>query len=194
MNRRIVLIDNFDSFTYNLVDYFYRCGAAVEVVRNNRRVGDILQLEPEALVLSPGPESPSKAGNLMPILEHFADKLPILGICLGHQAIGELFGAKIVKAKAPMHGKISIINQIAPHPEVYEGLPEQMEVVRYHSLVIDNPPPFLYPTAITKEHEIMSVRHESLPIHGLQFHPEAILTRFGLDMLQNWLNSLSIAG
>lgn len=187
----ILLIDNYDSFTYNLVDYLERLGKQVEVFRND--VFDIQSLEEqrwEGVLLSPGPGIPSAAGALMPILKSAIGKLPVLGVCLGHQAIGEMFGASLIRAIKPMHGKESLIS----HDDfgVFQGLPNPLSVVKYHSLVLDEStmPSELLVTARSLEGEIMGCRHKSLPIEGVQFHPEAWLTDRGIDVLANWVSGL----
>jgi anthranilate synthase/aminodeoxychorismate synthase-like glutamine amidotransferase len=192
MALKIVLIDNYDSFTWNLVDYFYRCGVQLQVIRNDRTLDQLKQLQVDALVLSPGPESPQKAGNLMQFVEHFHDKLPMFGICLGHQAIGEFFGANLKKGLKPMHGKISTI-RILEKEGLYKDLPNHFDVVRYHSLVLDNLPADLMQTAISQEAELMSMRHVSLPICGVQYHPEAVLTQNGLALIKNWLDDILLS-
>lgn len=185
---RLLLIDNFDSFTYNLWDYFLRLGASCEVLRNDR-LGHI-RLDGDAydgIVLSPGPGRPEDAGGMMEVLAACQKALPILGICLGHQAIGLMFGASLVKASKPMHGKTSVISHTGG--SVFRGLPARLSVMRYHSLVLDDfPDAHLEKTAWTDEGEVMAFRHRSLPLSGLQFHPESIQTGHGLDMLGNWLD------
>ncbi|MFZ6666022.1 anthranilate synthase component II [Peijinzhouia sedimentorum] len=192
MAANIVLVDNYDSFTWNLVDYFHRCGVQLQVIRNDVSLAKLQQLQADALVLSPGPESPQKAGNLMQFVEHFHDKLPIFGICLGHQAIGEFFGANLKKGLKPMHGKISTI-KILEQQGLYKDLPNQFDVVRYHSLVLDNLPTELIQTAISQEAELMSMRHATLPICGVQYHPEAVLTQNGLALIKNWLDDILLS-
>jgi anthranilate synthase component 2 len=188
----ILLIDNFDSFTYNLADYITQCGAACTVVRNNENLTSISEKEYKAIVLSPGPQTPEKAGNLMQILDYYSTRLPILGICLGHQAIGKYFGASLEKAKTPMHGKISAIHF---QPDfIFDQLPQQTTVVRYHSLILKELPVVLEAIAFSEQEEIMAIRHRTLPIRGLQFHPEAALTLHGLKMIQNWIKYNQIAG
>ncbi len=186
----ILLLDNFDSFTYNLVDYFGQLNIECDVLRNDLPLEKIKAGNYHGVVLSPGPENPQKAGNLMAVLEHYELKLPILGICLGHQAIGEYFGAELVKAEKPMHGKISEI--ICTDQGMFGGVPPKTEIVRYHSLILRDLPPSLVSTATTAKGEIMAIKHLSLPIWGLQFHPEAILTTFGLKMLENWVETFQI--
>lgn len=189
--KKILLLDNFDSFTYNLLDYLGRVGLACEVHRNNVPLSTILKTHYAGLLLSPGPGKPQEAGNLMEILAYFQDKLPILGVCLGHQAIGEFFGAKLMKAQKPMHGKISKI-RLVNESILFKNLPKQFGVVRYHSLVLSNLPECLKVTALSPENEIMALEHKFLPICGVQFHPEAALTDFGLQMIENWARSLKI--
>lgn len=185
---RVLLLDNFDSFTYNLADYFGRLGANCHVVRNNIPFSEIISQQYDAVVLSPGPSEPTQAGCLMQVIAHYENRLPMLGICLGHQALGLHFGAKLKRAAKPMHGKISMIQTHLQNPKtLFRGLPPQLEVVRYHSLILEELPDCLCVTASTAEAEIMGFVHENLPIEGLQFHPEAILTQQGLAMLGNWL-------
>ena len=193
---RLLMVDNYDSFTYNIVQYFGELGAEVEVFRND----EITVAEIEArlnagqldrLVISPGPCSPAEAGISVAAIQHFAGKLPILGVCLGHQAIGAAFGAAfggtIVRAQELMHGKTSVIT--TTQKGVFAGLPEKFTVNRYHSLAIERAscPDVLEVTAWTDDGEIMGVRHKTLPIEGVQFHPESILTEHGHAMLKNFL-------
>ena len=188
MNAKILMIDNYDSFTYNIVQYFGELGAAVTVVRNDEiTLADIAAHAPTHLVISPGPCSPAEAGISVAAIQHFAGKLPILGVCLGHQAIGAAFGGKIVRAQQLMHGKTSVIS--TTQQGVFAGLPAQFTVNRYHSLAIERSscPAELELTAWTDDGEIMGVRHKSLPIQGVQFHPESILTEHGHAMLKNFL-------
>jgi anthranilate synthase component 2 len=184
----ILMIDNYDSFTYNIVQYFGELGAAVTVVRNDEiTLADIAAHAPTHLVISPGPCSPAEAGISVAAIQHFAGKLPILGVCLGHQAIGAAFGGKIIRAQQLMHGKTSVIS--TTQQGVFAGLPAQFTVNRYHSLAIERSscPAELELTAWTDDGEIMGVRHKSLPIQGVQFHPESILTEHGHAMLKNFL-------
>jgi len=188
MNAKILMVDNYDSFTYNIVQYFGELGAAVTVVRNDEvSLADIAAHAPTHLVISPGPCSPAEAGISVAAIQHFAGKLPILGVCLGHQAIGAAFGGKIIRAQQLMHGKTSVIS--TTQQGVFAGLPEQFTVNRYHSLAIERSscPAELELTAWTDDGEIMGVRHRSLPIQGVQFHPESILTEHGHAMLKNFL-------
>ena len=189
----LLMIDNYDSFTYNLVQYFGELGADVQVYRNDQiSIEKIEALAPAHLVISPGPCTPNEAGVSIAAIEHFAGKLPILGVCLGHQSIGQAFGGKIVHAKQIMHGKTSMVK----HSDVgvFKGLNNPFEATRYHSLVIeqDSLPDCLEVTAWTETEdgevdEIMGVRHKELQIEGVQFHPESILTQHGHDMLKNFL-------
>ena len=188
MTTKLLMIDNYDSFTYNIVQYFGELGAAVTVVRNDEvSLADIAAQAPTHLVISPGPCSPAEAGISVAAIQHFAGKLPILGVCLGHQAIGAAFGGQIVRAQQLMHGKTSVIS--TTQQGVFAGLPAQFTVNRYHSLAIERSscPAELELTAWTDDGEIMGVRHRSLPIQGLQFHPESILTEHGHAMLKNFL-------
>ncbi len=188
MKAKILMIDNYDSFTYNIVQYFGELGAAVTVARNDEiTLADIAAHAPTHLVISPGPCSPAEAGISVAAIQHFAGKLPILGVCLGHQAIGAAFGGKIIRAQQLMHGKTSVIS--TTQQGVFAGLPAQFTVNRYHSLAIERSscPAELELTAWTDDGEIMGVRHKSLPIQGVQFHPESILTEHGHAMLKNFL-------
>jgi len=189
---KLLMIDNYDSFTYNIVQYFGELGAEVEVFRNDEiTVAEIAARldagQLDRLVVSPGPCSPAEAGISVAAIQYFAGKLPILGVCLGHQAIGAAFGGKIIRAQALMHGKTSVIT--TTQQGVFAGLPAQFTVNRYHSLAIEKSscPAVLEVTAWTDDGEIMGVRHKTLPIQGVQFHPESILTEHGHAMLKNFL-------
>ena len=189
---RLLMVDNYDSFTYNIVQYFGELGAEVEVFRNDEiTVADIeARLKAgqlDRLVISPGPCSPAEAGISVAAIQHFAGKLPILGVCLGHQAIGAAFGGTIIRAQELMHGKTSVIT--TTQKGVFAGLPEKFTVNRYHSLAIERAtcPDVLEVTAWTDDGEIMGERHKTLPIEGVQFHPESILTEHGHAMLKNFL-------
>jgi len=185
---KLLMIDNYDSFTYNLVQYFGELGAQVEVFRNDEiTVAGIEQRRPDRLVVSPGPCSPAEAGISVAAIRHFAGTLPILGVCLGHQAVGAAFGGTIVRARELMHGKTSVITTTGEG--VFAGLPRQFTVNRYHSLAIEQAscPHDLATTAWTDDGEIMGVRHRELAIQGVQFHPESILTEHGHAMLRNFL-------
>lgn len=181
----ILLLDNFDSFTYNLVDYFNQLGVECVVKRNDVSLEEIVSMDYDGLVISPGPETPQKSGNLMQVLKYFYDKTPVLGICLGHQAIGEFFGAKLVKALKPMHGKISKVVHQQNH--LFEDIPITFNVVRYNSLLLEEINTPLKVIAETDQEEIMAICHQKLPVWGVQFHPEAALTEYGLQLLKNWL-------
>jgi len=184
----LLMIDNYDSFTYNLVQYFGELGEQVKVVRNDEMdVEAIAALDPERIVLSPGPCTPNEAGVSLEVIRRLAGKKPILGVCLGHQAIGQAFGGRIVHARQLMHGKVSLIHHEGKG--VFGGLPTPYEATRYHSLAIERGscPPELEITAWTDDGEIMGVRHRSLPIEGVQFHPESILTQHGHALLRNFL-------
>ena len=185
---KLLMVDNYDSFTYNIVQYFGELGADIEVFRNDEiDLEGIAQRKPDRLVISPGPCSPAEAGISVAAIQHFAGKLPILGVCLGHQSIGAALGGKIVRAQELMHGKTSVIQ--TTQQGVFRNLPEKFTVNRYHSLAIDRAscPADLEITAWTDDGEIMGVRHKSLAIEGVQFHPESILTEHGLAMLKNFL-------
>ena len=190
MTKRIklLMVDNYDSFTFNIVQYFGELGAEVEVYRNDEiTLEGIAARAPDRLVISPGPCSPKEAGISVAAIQHFAGKMPILGVCLGHQSIGAAFGGQIVRAQELMHGKTSVITTTGEG--VFRSLPTQFTVNRYHSLAIARAscPNELKVTAWTEDGEIMGVRHASLPIEGVQFHPESILTEHGHAMLQNFL-------
>lgn len=185
---KLLMVDNYDSFTFNIVQYFGELGAEVEVFRNDEiTLEGIAERQPDRLVISPGPCSPAEAGISVSAISHFAGKLPILGVCLGHQSIGAAFGGKIIRAQELMHGKTSVIH--TTQEGVFAGLPQQFTVNRYHSLAIDRVscPPCLKVTAWTDDGEIMGVRHTELDIEGVQFHPESILTEHGHAMLNNFL-------
>ena len=185
---KVLMVDNYDSFTFNIVQYFGELGADVEVFRNDEiTLEGISERQPDRLVISPGPCSPVEAGISVAAIQHFAGKLPILGVCLGHQSIGAAFGGQIVRAKTLMHGKTSVISNT--QSGVFAGLPSQFTVNRYHSLAIDRTtcPVELSVTAWTNDGEIMGVRHNELDIEGVQFHPESILTEHGHAMLRNFL-------
>ena len=167
------------------MDYFQQLGKECHVVRNDIPLNEITKLNYSGVVLSPGPETPAKAGCLMEVIDFYHKKTPMLGICLGHQAIGEFFGARLCKAARPMHGKLSKIE--TNQKGAFHGLPKIFEVVRYHSLVLDQLPKALKISAQTEADEVMALQHGSLPLEGLQFHPEAVLTEHGLQMLKNWL-------
>jgi len=189
----LLMIDNYDSFTYNLVQYLGELGQDVRVYRNDQiTIGEIAALEPDHIVVSPGPCTPNEAGVSVAVIRAFAGKIPILGVCLGHQSIGQAFGGRIVHARAIMHGKTSMIHHL--NTGVFHGLENPFEATRYHSLVIDREglPDCLEVTAWTQDahggpDEIMGVRHRTVAVEGVQFHPESILTRHGHDLLRNFL-------
>ena len=189
----LLMIDNYDSFTYNLVQYFGELGADVHVFRNDKiTLAEIEKLAPERIVISPGPCTPNEAGISVPAIKRFAGKLPILGVCLGHQSIGQAFGGQVVRAREVMHGKTSQIHHL--DGGVFKGLPKVFEATRYHSLVVarEGLPECLEVTAWTQHpdgsiDEIMGLRHKTLAVEGVQFHPESILTQHGHDLLRNFL-------
>ncbi len=191
----LLMIDNYDSFTYNVVQYLAELGADVQVYRNDEiTIEQIEELNPERLVISPGPCTPNEAGISMEAIRHFAGKLPILGICLGHQAIGQVYGGDVIRAGRVMHGKVSPV--FHEDTGVFRGLSNPLQATRYHSLVIDKNtlPDCLEVTAWTRNddgsiEEIMGVRHKTLPIEGVQFHPESIMTEQGHELLRNFLRS-----
>ena len=184
----LLMIDNYDSFTYNLVQYLGELGEDVKVVRNDElSVDEIERLSPKRIVLSPGPCTPNEAGVSLGVIERFKGRVPMLGVCLGHQAIGQAFGGRVVHAKTLMHGKVSRINHTGAG--VFRGLPTPYDATRYHSLAIQREtcPPDLEVTAWTDDGEIMGVRHRTLAVEGVQFHPESILTQHGHALLRNFL-------
>lgn len=190
----IIIIDNYDSFTYNLADYFARLGTPCRIIRNDVPIQEWEKTPFQGLVLSPGPGTPDRAGLLMSIIERFYLRYPILGVCLGHQALATFFGAKLRPAHRPMHGKLSMIDIRKPN-RIFDGFPNKIQVVRYHSWVVDALPNCLQATAFTHDMyaELMAFEHCHLPIFGLQFHPEAILTQAGIQMLDNWLKYTGVA-
>ncbi len=182
----LLLLDNYDSFTYNLYDYLCQLGMSCTVIRNDQiSILELKQSHFDGIVLSPGPKRPQDAGNLMAVLDYFYLKMPILGICLGMQAIGEYFGAKLVHATVPIHGKTSLLEH--KNRGLFEGIQNPTRVMRYHSLVLEDLPACLELMAWTEERELMAIQHRSLPIWGVQFHPESILTTDGLAILDNWV-------
>lgn len=190
---KVLMLDNYDSFTFNIVQYLGELGAQVSVIRNDEMpleqlVSYVEQQGIERVVISPGPCSPNEAGISVPTIQHFAGKLPVLGVCLGHQAIGSAFGGKIIRAVQQMHGKTSVISN--DQKGVFADLPERFTVNRYHSLVIEKSslPECLVITATSEDGEIQGVRHRELAVEGVQFHPESILTEHGHAMLKNFLN------
>ena len=184
----ILLIDNYDSFTYNLYQYLCELGADVRVVRNDQTtLEDVEMMAPEKIVISPGPRTPDKAGISNDVVRHFGSRVPLLGVCLGHQCIGYAYGGTVDRAGEIMHGKTSLIHHDGKG--LFQGLPNPFEAIRYHSLVVyrDDLPDSLEITAWTDNGLIMGVRHKEYPVEGVQFHPESILTTVGKDLLRNWL-------
>ena len=186
----VLLLDNYDSFTYNLRDYILQCGKECRVIRNDEMsLDEIEKLNFASAIISPGPKTPNEAGITMKFIERFYQQKPILGICLGHQAIGEFFGAKLVKANKPMHGKVSVIIQNKNF--LFKNLPDEFEAMRYHSLILDEVEKTeLQITATTKENEVMAMVHPVHKIAGVQFHPESILTPHGLQLMKNWFEEI----
>ncbi|HQV32699.1 MAG TPA: aminodeoxychorismate/anthranilate synthase component II [Calditrichia bacterium] len=185
---KVLMIDNYDSFTYNLAQYLGELGAALNVVRNDQiTLGQIHDQQPEAIIISPGPGRPEDAGITLPLIREFAGKFPILGVCLGHQAIGQAFGAKVVSAPTLMHGKTSQVSHGGT--DLFEGLPNPLRATRYHSLVVaeETLPEELVVTARSEDGTIMALAHQSLPLVGVQFHPESFLTQDGRKLLGNFL-------
>lgn len=185
----LLLIDNYDSFTYNLAQYFGELGARVRVIRNDAiTLEEIETLKPSQIVISPGPGAPHEAGISEDVIRHFGPRIPTLGVCLGHQAIGEVYGGKVIRAPRLMHGKISPIYHYGEG--LFVGVPSPFEATRYHSLIVAEPlPADLEMTAFTSEGEVMGLRHKTYPIFGVQFHPESILTTAGKELLRNFLRA-----
>jgi anthranilate synthase/aminodeoxychorismate synthase-like glutamine amidotransferase len=184
----ILVIDNYDSFTFNLVQYFGELGAELKIVRNDQiTIAEIEAMRPDRIVVSPGPCSPTEAGISCDVIAHFGPRIPVLGVCLGHQCIGQVFGGRIVRADRLMHGKTSPI--LHRGESVLQGMPSPFDAIRYHSLLVERAtlPPSLAITAETAEGEIMGLQHREHPIHGVQFHPESILTQDGKRILRNFL-------
>jgi anthranilate synthase/aminodeoxychorismate synthase-like glutamine amidotransferase len=187
----IVVVDNYDSFTYNLVQYLETLGARCDVRLNDATTPDeIRKADPAGIVISPGPGTPDDAGVTLAVIRELAGRFPILGVCLGHQAIGQAYGGKVVRAKRLMHGKTSLIEHDGK--TIFSHLPSPLEATRYHSLIVDleSVPECLEISAQTSEGEIMGLRHRSLPVEGVQFHPESFLTERGMDLVENWLKTL----
>ncbi len=187
----VLLIDNYDSFTYMLRDYVLQCGQECRVIRNDEMtVDEIAELSFDSIIVSPGPKSPADVGITMEVIRKYKDTAPILGICLGHQAIGQVYGANLVQAAKPMHGKTSRIKHTR-HP-IFNNIPEEIEVMRYHSLILENIAATpLKVIAETEAGEVMAISHPDKMIVGLQFHPESILSLYGLDMIRNWFEYIS---
>ncbi len=188
LEAMLLIIDNYDSFTYNLVQYFGELGAEMKIIRNDAlSVAKIVALAPERICISPGPCTPNEAGVSCEVIATLGSRLPILGVCLGHQSLGQVYGGEVVRAERLMHGKTSPIHH--HQQSVFAGLPSPFEATRYHSLIVkrETLPACLEITAWTEEGEIMGLRHREHPVHGVQFHPESILTQHGKQMLQNFL-------
>jgi anthranilate synthase component 2 len=184
----LILIDNYDSFTYNLVHFLGELGAACEVIRNDKiSAADVIKKKPKAIVLSPGPCTPNEAGICLDLIAKAGGKIPLLGVCLGHQAIGQVYGGKVIRAPEPLHGKLSTIRHTAKG--VFKGLPERFQVTRYHSLIVERKslPDVLEVTAETPDGIIMGLQHKQHPVHGVQFHPESIASEQGHALLANFL-------
>lgn len=186
-----LLVDNYDSFTNNLCDYLAQLGQEVVIIKNDTyTIEEIATLKFDNILISPGPRTPEESGICLSLIETYHKKMPILGICLGHQAIGVFFGATLKKAIKPMHGYLSTISLLKD--DLFQDIPELVEVMRYHSLILDNIPKDLSVLATTAEGEVMIVKHTSFPIMGIQFHPESILTHYGIIFLKNWFKDIEI--
>ncbi|NLO17528.1 MAG: aminodeoxychorismate/anthranilate synthase component II [Arcobacter butzleri] len=187
----ILLIDNYDSFTYNIVQYLLELGADLKVIRNDElSVEEIKALNPQKLIISPGPATPNEAGVCLDVIKEFSSKIPILGVCLGHQAIGQAFGADIIKAPNMMHGKTSKI-EVSKSSCLFDGLPREFTQTRYHSLIVDktNLPNTIEPLAYSKDDgELMALKIKGLDVYGVQFHPESVMSEYGKEILQNFLD------
>lgn len=192
MREMILMIDNYDSFTFNLVQFLGELGQELVVKRNDEiTISDIEQMKPDFLMISPGPCSPNEAGVSMDVIRHFAGKIPIFGVCLGHQSIAQVFGGDVVRAERLMHGKTSLMHHDGK--TIFADIPNPFTATRYHSLIVkkETLPECLEVTSWTEEGEIMALRHKSLPIEGVQFHPESIMTSHGKELLQNFIRSYS---
>ncbi|MDK2824344.1 MAG: anthranilate synthase component [Clostridia bacterium] len=184
----LLVIDNYDSFVYNLVQYFGKLGEKMEVIRNDQvSLKTIAEMQPDKIVISPGPGIPENAGICLEVIQHFADKIPILGVCLGHQCIGFVYGGKVVRAKEIVHGKTSTINHTGEG--IFLGIPQGINVTRYHSLIVkkESIPDDLIVTAWSEDGTVMGIKHRKYPTYGVQFHPESIASQYGLELLQNFL-------
>ena len=186
----ILMIDNYDSFTYNIVQYCLKLGADLKIIRNDElTLSQIIDLNPSKIIISPGPATPDDAGVTLEVIDYFKDKLPIFGICLGHQSIAQVFGGNVVRAKNMMHGKTSIMEQSA-ECELFKKIPQQFRATRYHSLIVekDHLPDSIIPTAYSiDDNEIMALKIKDRPIYGVQFHPESIMSEFGYEIIDNFL-------
>ncbi len=186
----IVMIDNYDSFTYNLVQYLYVLGEEVTVFRNDQvTLAQLAAVQPSGIIISPGPGTPDDAGISMEVIRHFSKTTPILGVCLGHQAIGQVFGGHVVLATTMMHGKASTMIHNG-NSLLFDDIPSHFEAIRYHSLVVDPDtfPDELRITALTEDGTVMALEHNSLPVYGVQFHPESVLTTYGMELLRNFIH------
>jgi anthranilate synthase/aminodeoxychorismate synthase-like glutamine amidotransferase len=191
VSKKVLVVDNYDSFTYNLVQYVQGLGAETWVYLNDRiTIDEIGELAPQGLLLSPGPGTPDDAGVTLEVIRNFAGKIPIFGVCLGHQSIGQSFGGKVIRAPHLMHGKTSMLEHDGK--TLFKGMPNPFEATRYHSLVVQEAslPTCLEVSARTTDGEIMALRHKSLPVEGVQFHPESFLTQQGMRIVSNWISSL----
>lgn len=185
----ILMIDNYDSFTFNLVQYLGELGAEIKVYRNDKiSISEIEKMTPDHIVISPGPCTPNEAGVSMDVIRHFAGEIPVLGVCLGHQSIGQVFGGKVIRAKELMHGKTSEVKHDGQ--TIFAGVPKTFTATRYHSLIVDKDtlPDCLEISALTEDGVIMGIRHKDYPVEGVQFHPESILTEHGKTILQNFIS------
>jgi anthranilate synthase component 2 len=186
----ILMIDNYDSFTYNIVQYCRELGADLKIIRNDEMsISEIEALHPEKIIISPGPASPDEAGVTLEVIDYFKDKLPILGICLGHQSIAQVFGGDVIRAKNMMHGKTSTMKRV-DECEIFKGLPQEFVATRYHSLIVDKDslPQIIEPTAYSlDDNEIMALKIKDKDIYGVQFHPESIMSEYGHEIIGNFL-------
>ncbi|TWW12113.1 Anthranilate synthase component II, partial [Planctomyces bekefii] len=193
---RMVMIDNYDSFTFNLVQYFQELGVEVQIVRNDQHtVAELLNLKPDFFVISPGPSTPDQAGVCLDLIRRLEEvKVPLLGVCLGHQAMGQALGGKVIRAPVPMHGKVALIHHKGAG--LFQGLPTPLEATRYHSLIVERSslPSVFEVTAWTDDGLIMAMKHKSAPMEGVQFHPESVLTKSGMDMLRNFVATVRHSG
>ena len=187
----LLLIDNFDSFSHILADLIRQTGEELTILRSDATPGQVEQIDFQGLILSPGPGKPSDSGNLMQIFKKYHDQIPVLGICLGHQAIGEFFGAELVKNHVPTHGKVHLVHKTKTHP-MTDFLPEKFHVTRYHSLQLKDLPDCLESILETESGEIMGIAHKNLPILGIQYHPEAYLTEYGLELISSWVRNSKV--
>lgn len=185
----LILIDNFDSFSHILADLIRQTGVELRVIRNDASLEEIGKIDFKGLILSPGPGIPADAGNLLSVFAKYHLKVPVLGVCLGHQAIGEFFGAELVKNQVPTHGKVHLVRKTQTH-FFTQNLPDRFNVTRYHSLQLQNLPDCLEIILETESGEIMGMAHKTLPILGIQYHPEAYLTEFGLELVKNWVKGI----